>query len=41
VHTFNSSTQEAEIGGSLNLGPAWFTEGVPGHPGLHKETLSR
>ena len=26
AHTFNSSTQEREAGGSLSLGPAWSTE---------------
>jgi hypothetical protein len=30
VHTFNPSTQEAEVGGSL-----W----VPGQPGLQREFL--
>ena len=34
-HTFSPSTEEAEAGGSLNLRPAWSTELVRGHPGLH------
>jgi hypothetical protein len=41
VHAFNSSTQEAEAGGSLSSRPAWSTERVTGQPGLHRETLSR
>jgi hypothetical protein len=41
VHTFNPSTREAEAGGFLSSRPAWFTEGVLGQPGLHRETLSR
>jgi hypothetical protein len=40
AHTFNSSTWEAEAGGSLSLRPAWSTEWIPGQPGLHRETLS-
>jgi hypothetical protein len=40
VPTFNPSTQEAETGRSLSLRPAWFTERVPGQPGLHRETMS-
>jgi hypothetical protein len=32
--TFNSSTWEAEAGGSLSLRPAWSTELVPDQPGL-------
>ena len=40
VHAFNPSTQEAEAGGSQNLGPAWSTELVLGQPELlHRETL--
>ena len=39
AHAFNPSTQEAEIGRSLSLRPAWSTQGVPGQPGLHKESL--
>jgi hypothetical protein len=41
VHTFNSSTWEAEESGSLSSRPAWSTEGVPGQsePRLHRETL--
>jgi hypothetical protein len=41
VHAFNPSTWEAEAGRFLSLRPAWSTEGVPGQPGLHRETLSR
>jgi hypothetical protein len=40
-HTFNPSTWEAEAGRSLNLRPAWSTERIPGHPELHRETLSQ
>lgn len=37
-NTFNLST----AGGSLNSGPAWSMERVPGQPGLfHRETLSQ
>jgi hypothetical protein len=39
VHFFNPSTQEAEAVGSLSLRPTWYTERVPGQPGLHRETL--
>jgi hypothetical protein len=41
VHAFNPSTQEAEAGGFLSLRPAWSTKGVPGQPGLYRETLSQ
>jgi hypothetical protein len=41
VHTFDSSTQEAEGDRSLCLRPAWSTEQVPGQPRLHKETLNQ
>jgi hypothetical protein len=40
-HTFNPRTWEAEAGRFLSSRPAWSTEGVPGEPGLHKETLSQ
>jgi hypothetical protein len=40
VHTFNSSTLEAEAGGFLSLRPAWSTKLAPGQLGLHRETLS-
>jgi hypothetical protein len=40
AHAFNPSTWEAEASGFLSLRPAWSTEWVPGHPGLHRETLS-
>jgi hypothetical protein len=39
AHTFKTSTQEAKVGGSLSLRPAWSTEKVPGQPGLHRETM--
>ena len=41
AHTFNPSTQEAEAeaGGFLSLRSTWSTKRVPGHPGLHRETL--
>ena len=41
AHIFNPSTQEAESGEFLSSRPAWSTEGVPGQPELHRETLSR
>jgi hypothetical protein len=41
AHAFNPSTWEAEAGGFLSSKPAWSTEGVPGQPGLHRETLSQ
>ena len=41
MHTFNPSTQEAEVGGSLSSRLAWSTEGVPGHLWIHSKTLSR
>jgi hypothetical protein len=40
AHAFNPSTQEAEAGGFLSSRPAWSTKGVPGQPGLYRETLS-
>lgn len=30
AHTFYSSIQETEAGGSLSLVPAWTTYGIPG-----------
>jgi hypothetical protein len=39
AHAFNPSTWEAEAGRSLSLRPDPSTEWVPGHPGLHRETL--
>jgi hypothetical protein len=41
VQAFNPGTWEAKAGGFLSLKPAWPTEEVPGHPGLHRETLSQ
>ena len=41
AHAFNPSTWEAEAGGFLSSRPTWSTKGVPGQPGLHRETLSR
>jgi hypothetical protein len=41
AHAFNPSTREAEAGGFLSLRPAWSTKGVPGQPGLYRETLSQ
>jgi len=40
VRAFNPSTWEAEAGRFLSLRPAWSTEWAPGHPWLHRETLS-
>jgi hypothetical protein len=33
-----SIAEEAEAGRFLSLRPAWSAEGVPGQPGLHRET---
>ena len=41
AHTFNPSTWETEADGFLSSRTAWYTEWVPGQPGLQKETLSR
>jgi len=41
AHAFNPSTWEAEADGFLSSRPAWSTEGVPGQPGLYRETLSQ
>jgi hypothetical protein len=41
VHFFNPSTREAEAGRFLSSRPAWSTKGVPGQPGLYRETLSQ
>jgi len=41
VHTFNPSTGEAQAGGFLSSRPFWFTNLVPGQPGLYRETLSK
>jgi hypothetical protein len=35
VYTFNSSTWEAEAGGSPSSRPAWSREQVPGQSELH------
>ena len=40
AHAFNSSTQEAEAGGSQSSRPAWSTEQAPEQPGPHREPLS-
>jgi hypothetical protein len=39
IFTFKN-IMEAKGGGSLSLRSTWSTEGVPGQPGLHRETLS-
>jgi hypothetical protein len=39
--SFNHSTWEAEADRSVSSRPAWTTGGVPGQPGLHRETLPR
>jgi hypothetical protein len=41
VHAFNTITHYAGAGGSLSSRPAWSTELVLRHQGLHKETLSK
>lgn len=40
MKTLNSSTQEADAGGSLNSRTVWSTDWVLGWPGLNQETLS-
>ena len=37
AHAFNPSTWEAKAGKFLSSRPAWSTEWVPGHPGLHTQ----
>jgi hypothetical protein len=39
VHTFNSSTLEAETGEYLSLRPAWSIEQVPDNQGMRKTPL--
>ena len=39
VHTFNSSSWEAEAGECLSSRPAWSRRWVPEQPGLYRETL--
>jgi hypothetical protein len=41
AHAFNPSTREAEAGGFLSSRLTWSTKGIPGQPGLQRETLSR
>jgi hypothetical protein len=41
AHTFNPSTWRTEAGGFLSSRPAWSTKGVPGQPGIYRETLSQ
>jgi hypothetical protein len=41
AHSFNPNTWEAEVGGFLSLRPVWFTEYIPGQPGLYRKTLSQ
>lgn len=41
MHTFNSSTQEAEASGSPSSKPVWSTHQVPGQPVLYSETSSQ
>lgn len=40
AHAFDPSTQEAEIGGSLHLRPAWFTYQTLDSQDCKKKTLS-
>ena len=40
-YTFNSSTWETEVDGSLSPKPACPTKRVTGQLGLHRETLSQ
>jgi hypothetical protein len=39
AHTFTPSIWGSEASGSVRLRPAWSTEGVPGQPELHRNTL--
>lgn len=41
VHTCNSSTREAEVGGSLSSRPVWSTEKIPGQPPPEKTYLKK
>jgi hypothetical protein len=41
VHAFNPSTWEAEPDRFLSSISVWSIERVPGHPGLHRKTLSK
>ena len=38
---FKSSSQEAEVGGSLSLIPVWSIESVPGQSVVDRKTLSQ
>ena len=38
---FDPNTREAEADTSLSLRPAWSTASVTGHPGLHRESVSK
>ena len=40
AHAFNPSTWESEASRFLSLRPVWFTQWVPGQPGLYRESLS-
>jgi hypothetical protein len=40
-HAFKPSTWEAKAGGFLSSRSAQSTKGVPGQPGLYRETLSQ
>lgn len=40
MNTFNPSTWKGEADRSVSFRLAWSTAQSPGHPGLHKETLS-
>ena len=40
AHTFNPSTWEAEVGGSMSSRPAWSTGVAPEQLKLHSEILS-
>ena len=41
AHALIPALGKEEAGGSQSLRPTWFTERVPGQPGLHEETLSQ
>ena len=38
IHTRSATLLAPEAGRSLNSRPVWPVEGVPGQPGLHRET---
>lgn len=41
AHSFNASTQEAEVGRARSSRPVWLTYWVPVQAGLYRDTLSQ